>query len=157
MRPTIYFVSLFVIAAFFTQCDIFRGGSDEEQRARDLEMQKMDSVIRTQQDSILEIERRLRQKQAQLESLRRTGQPKQSVMTSGSGNFHVIAGSFRNPKYAEEFSDKMAQEGYNVKIVKARNGFNLVSIGAYDSYAAALNRIKEIREGGRYQVWVYQN
>ena len=56
-----------------------------------------------------------------------------------------------------KYAEKMKEEGYDTEIIKAKNNFNMVSIGAYETMPLAARKLTSIREGGRYQVWIYEN
>ena len=73
--------------------------------------------------------------------------------------FHVIAGSFKTPEYAEAFLAKMKNEGYTVRKIKNRYNFEIVSIFATDSYSKAYRKIKAIQsESDEYaEMWVYEH
>lgn len=62
--------------------------------------------------------------------------------------FHVITGSFKEMANAERWADRMRNRfGYNdCKIIDGPNGFNLVSVGSYDTYSRAFNQIDSVNE-----------
>jgi cell division protein FtsN len=72
--------------------------------------------------------------------------------------YHVITGSFKTPKYAESYKQRMQQHfNYNnTKILQANNGFNLVSVSSFPTYGKALSQTKQIMNQGTLEAWVYK-
>ena len=66
-------------------------------------------------------------------------------------------GSFKVSNYATAFAKEVEGMGYKVNILQSENGFNLVSIGHFESYGAAAREIKKINEGNEtpMELWVY--
>lgn len=47
------------------------------------------------------------------------------------GMFHIIAGSFRNPNYAEKFSNDMKSAGFKSRVILQPSGMHAVSLGSF--------------------------
>lgn len=74
--------------------------------------------------------------------------------------FHVIIGSFKVPSNATTWEQDVHGMGYNnTKILHAKNGFDLVSVGAYDTYSKAFNEIERINSDKEepVELWIYEN
>lgn len=74
--------------------------------------------------------------------------------------FHVIIGSFKVPSNAASWEQDVRGMGYsNVQIVHAPNGFDLVSVGAYETYSKAFNEIDRINSDKEepVELWIYEN
>ena len=70
-----------------------------------------------------------------------------------SNKYFIIAGSFKNPAYANSYADKMKSEGYNVEIITKEDGMNAVSIFSFESKTDALSKINELKQQNK-QIWL---
>jgi cell division protein FtsN len=74
--------------------------------------------------------------------------------------FHVIIGSFKVPSNATSWEQEVRGMGFNTtRILQAPNGFNLVSVGAFNTYSKAFNEIDRInsnRVENPLEMWVYE-
>jgi cell division protein FtsN len=153
MKRTIEIIIFVLLVSALGGCNLFNKKSKEQEAARvAAERARIDSIARAKADSLKRVEARIRQKQARLDSIKRA---KEEARLKAQSRFHVIVGSFKTPSYADSYAKKMANEGFSPKIIKAPNGFNLVSVGGYETYASALDKVRDFRENGRYEVWVY--
>ncbi len=73
--------------------------------------------------------------------------------SSGSGNYHIIAGAFSSEANAERLASKFRDQGYKVTIGQV-NGLNLVSIGSYATSGDAQQALPEMRSAAP-SAWVY--
>lgn len=116
--------------------------------------------LKAKQDSIenakaLEAEQlRLAQEQARQDSIAKVQEYEAKF------RFHVIIGSFKVPSNASGWEQQVHGMGYsNTKILRAKNGFDLVSIAAYDTYSKAFNEIERINADKEepIELWIYEN
>ena len=80
-----------------------------------------------------------------------------AIATKKQSGYDVIIGSFKVENYATSFAKDVEGMGYKVSILRSENGFNLVSIGHFETYGAAAQEIKKINEGNQtpMELWVY--
>ena len=69
--------------------------------------------------------------------------------------YYVVAGSFKNMKYAEDYSNAVKKLGYEGKIVPGPNNFNLVATGTYQTLKASLDAMKKIQDSISPEAWIY--
>jgi cell division septation protein DedD len=62
------------------------------------------------------------------------------------GTFHLVVGSFRNPEYAEKFSDDLKRSGYNSRVVIRSSGMHSVTVGSFPTQAEALEAMNEVKQ-----------
>ena len=72
-----------------------------------------------------------------------------------NGMFYVIAGSFKTPQYATDFSVKMKQMGGEGAIVNGPSNFSLVSHSSHATLREALNAMEAARVNISSEAWVY--
>ena len=121
-----------------------------------IEAARKDSL---QKDSIKKAEDlALKQKRDEAEKAHQEALRKERELER-KNRFHVIAGSFKTPEYAEAYLAKMKNEGYTVRKIKNRYNFEIISIFATDSYSKAYQKIKAIQsENDEYaEMWVYEH
>jgi len=70
------------------------------------------------------------------------------------GTYYVVAGSFQTPRYAESYSAKISQEGYDSQIVTV-GSWNFVAAETYTSWREALSGLNEVRDGLSENAWIY--
>ncbi len=145
---------IFILIALFaflgTGCKYF----NKKPKVDPVAMQKAkeDSIKRAQE---LEAEQvRLALEQARQDSLAKVQEYESKF------RFHVIIGSFKVPSNATNWEQEVRGMGYNsTKILHAKNGFDLVSIAAYDTYSKAFNEIERINADKEepIELWIYEN
>lgn len=59
--------------------------------------------------------------------------------------YYIIAGSFKNPDYANKFLQELKSKGYNASIVIQPSGMNAVNIGNYSNHDEANKALKEFK------------
>ena len=74
-----------------------------------------------------------------------------------AGKYHVILGSFKVEGNAEKMYATLEKNGYKPRVIEFNNGFEAVSVAAYDDYREALRAMEDVME---YQfcpedVWIY--
>ncbi len=74
-----------------------------------------------------------------------------------NGMFYVIAGSFKTPQYATDFSGKMKQMGGEGAIVGGPSDFNLVSYSSHATLREAITAMEAARVNISSEAWVYMD
>jgi cell division protein FtsN len=144
MKKVIILITLSVI--FIGGCNFIDRTFNKQKRLREAaERARLDSIAKAQTDSIRLAEE---SEQARVDSLKAAEANKQT-------KFHIIAGSFKMAENAQKYLKKMECEGYKPQIIQSNNGFNLVSIAAFDNFKGADKQVKKIRDEGKYRVWIY--
>jgi negative regulator of genetic competence, sporulation and motility len=69
--------------------------------------------------------------------------------------YYVVVGSFKNMKYAIEYSEKVQAMGYEGKIVDGPNNFNLVTSGTFQTLGSAKEPLKVARGTLASESWIY--
>jgi len=69
--------------------------------------------------------------------------------------YYVIVGSFKNDNYAQEYSGKIKELGYEGKIIPGPNDFNLVTYGTYSTLKSSLEPMRQAREKVAPAAWIY--
>ena len=75
-------------------------------------------------------------------------------VTAAAGTYYLIAGSFKTPEYARDYSAKVAGMGYNAEIVTA-GYWNLVSAESYTNFRQALDGLEIVRSKISPNTWIY--
>lgn len=151
MKKIIILIALFAFLG--TSCK-FLPGYKKKQAAIEAAKQKakQDSIQRAKDFEAEQI--RLAQEQARQDSIAKVQE------YNAQFRFHVIIGSFKVPSNATNWEQEVHNMGYSkTNIVRAKNGFDLVSIAAYDTYGKALNEINRINADKEepVELWVYEN
>ncbi len=119
---------------------------------------KQEQLARAKADSIT-TDSLKRVELAKLEAAQQVNAEDQKVAVAGKkqSGFDVIIGSFKVANYATAFAKDVEGMGYKVNVLESENGFNLVSIGHFETYGAAAAEIRKINEGNQtpMELWVY--
>ncbi|SDD15281.1 SPOR domain-containing protein [Williamwhitmania taraxaci] len=80
-----------------------------------------------------------------------------AIAGKNKSGYDVIIGSFKVANYATAFAKDVEGMSFKVTILQSENGFNLVSIGHFETYGAAAAEIRKINEGNQtpMELWVY--
>lgn len=73
---------------------------------------------------------------------------------AATGTYYLIVGSFKTPQYAEDYSAKVGEMGYNTQIIKAGN-WNLVSAENYSYLREAISGLDLVRTNVTVNAWIY--
>lgn len=73
---------------------------------------------------------------------------------AATGTYYLIVGSFKTPQYAEDYSAKVKEMGYNTQIVMAGT-WNLVSAETYSSVREAIKGLDLVRTNVTVNAWIY--
>ena len=145
-------VLLIMLLLFAPSCKYFKG--------KKLFGKKADTMIvwHARQDSIRVADSlkaiRDRIENARLDSLRVV---EERIAWEKKFKFNIIVGSFLVPDNATGLAAKYSAKGYQAKIIKMEGGkFDLVSLEAFDSYRAAMSRLKFYQENEEVDSWIYE-
>jgi cell division protein FtsN len=72
-----------------------------------------------------------------------------------TNTYYVIVGSFKNIKYAENYSSKVKSLGHEGKIIQGPNNFQLVTYGTYGTLKNSFPALKNARESVATESWIY--
>ena len=78
-----------------------------------------------------------------------------ALQEASRGKFQVIVGAFKNPSYADEYSQLMKGKGFEGKIIAGPFSFDLVTYSSHESLPAALRALDEARMNIIPTAWVY--
>jgi hypothetical protein len=70
------------------------------------------------------------------------------------GTYYLIVGSFKTPKYAEDFTSRVREMGYQAQIIK-KDTWNFVSAESYSSWREALKGLDLVRTNISADSWIY--
>ena len=145
--------TLVVAAMLLTGCDFFRSLVGKP-TSKELEKIKQEAVEQARKqralDSINEA------KALQLEQEKAAAE-KAGMLDESAGRYHVILGSFKVDGNAEKMYALLEKNGYTPKVIKFNNGFDVVSVAAYNNYRDALKAMEDIMEYPfcPEDVWIY--
>jgi cell division protein FtsN len=142
---------LFLLLAIFTisSCSLFEKPSMTQEQIDELITQKAnveEELANTKQE--LDLLRIKAEECAQLLE----EQTKEVKLT---GKYFVIAGSFKNSSYAENYSEKIKKLGGAGNIIQGPYNFNLVVYSAHPTLAEAANSMYVARTNISEEAWIY--
>ena len=68
--------------------------------------------------------------------------------------YYIIAGSFKNEKYAISYLNKLNAEGYNAEKLAERNGMHAVSFNSFADKRKAIAEYKFLAQEKGLQAWI---
>ncbi len=68
--------------------------------------------------------------------------------------YYIIAGSFKNEKYADSFLEDLKKQGYNAEKLAERNGMHAVSYNAFVDKRKALAEYRFLTQEKELQAWI---
>lgn len=68
--------------------------------------------------------------------------------------YYIIAGSFKNEKYAISYMNKLKSEGYNAEKLAVRNGMHAVSFNSFTEKNKAIAEYKFLAQEKGLQAWI---
>ena len=144
--------TLLVALMLVTGCDFFRSLVGMP-TSEDLEKMKQEAVEQARKQRELDSVNRVRA----LEQEKARAAAQENLLDESAGRYHVILGSFKVEGNAEKMYALLEKNGYEPRVIKFNNGFEVVSVAAYDNYRDALRAMNDIME---YQfcpedVWIY--
>lgn len=145
--------TLLVAMMLVTGCDFFRSLVGKP-TSKDLERMKQEAVEQARKQRELDSVNRV--KALELEKAKAAAEQK-SLLDESAGRYHVILGSFKVEGNAGKMYALLEKNGYTPRVIKFNNGFEVVSVAAYNNYHDALRDMNEIME---YEfcpedVWIY--
>jgi len=144
-----------VTALMLSSCNFLERTFNKKKRQRELlEQMRLDSIAKAKADSIQMAEELQRQlEQARLDSIRLA---EEAELAKRLTRYHVIAGSFKVLSNAQSFAKNLSCDGFEPQILEGKSGYTYVSVGAYESFSNAANMVREIRDNGKYIVWIHR-
>ncbi len=120
--------------------------------------QQLDSALQAERSEHQEeIEKLKAQSQAKVDSI--IDYYEEKIASAGarqpSRGYYLITGSFKTPKYAQDYNKKMKAMGYKSEIIMAPNGFHLVSVEKYNNASAAKEGLQLVRNSVVEDSWIY--
>ncbi len=149
------FTIILISAVFFTSgCDFIERVNPfaESPDTMELHQQRLDSIRRARQ--LREQQEQARLEQARDETLQEAPD-QEDVEVETSERYHLIVGAFKTQSYAEDYHQKMLDNGHDSRIIMSDNNFHLVTIESFDNYRTAVNKWREARESGEHSTWIY--
>jgi cell division protein FtsN len=118
-------------------------------------------IYRQQQDSIRreamlrKQQEETRREQARVDSLKRVGESA-AIIPEEASRYHLVAGAFKTPSYANGFHEYIRNQGYDSRIIMSENNFHLVTLRSVNDYRAAVNELRSLRAQGHHEgIWLY--
>lgn len=72
------------------------------------------------------------------------------------GNYHLIAGAFRDPENANKKINQLKASGYNAEMIDVnRFGLHQVSFESYETRSEALEALRSLKNNGYQEAWLY--
>ena len=154
MKPLRFISVLMMATMLFTGCDFFRSLVGKP-TSKDLERMRQEEMARAEaqrkQDSIANAEAMLQKELAEKEA-------RKNILDESEGRYHIIFGSFKEDGNAEKMKARLEQHGYSPKILLFENGFEVVSVKAYDDYGKAYHDMMQVyleMEICPDDIWIY--
>ena len=80
--------------------------------------------------------------------------PVQQTTTKGQKKYYVIAGSFRNEKYANSYMSDLKQKGYSAEKLPERDGMHAVSYSSFTNKQQALAELNSLTKDKGLTAWL---
>lgn len=74
--------------------------------------------------------------------------------TPAQKKYYIIAGSFKNEKYASSFLEDLKKQGYNAEKLAERNGMHAVSYNSFADKRKALAEYRYLTQEKDLQAWI---
>jgi len=143
-------VGIVLLGLLVSSCSLFQKPSMTQEQIDALVAQNQ--ALKTQAAGCAELEDQLALSRMQMdEAMIKLA----ACEEAASSRVHIIVGAFKNSAFADEYSAKMKNLGYNGDIMPGPYQFNLVSSGSYESIQAAINDLASIRENVIEDAWIY--
>ena len=150
MRIFKLIVTLMAAALLLTGCDFFRSLAGKP-TSKDLERMRQEALeqerLQRERDSLDRV------RALELEQARAAAENP----LDNTERYHVILGSFKVEGNAEKMYAALEKNGYKPLVLEFNNGFEAVSVAAYDDYREALRAMEDIKEYPfcPEDVWIY--
>ncbi len=145
-------ITLAAAMMLLTGCDFFRSIMGKP-TSKDIERMRQEAVEQARRqrikDSLAAIELSKAQEQQK--------QSQENLLDESAGRYHVILGSFKVDGNAEKMYALLEKNGYSPRVIRFNNGFEAVSVAAYDNYREALKAMYDVMEFEfcPEDVWIY--
>lgn len=83
-------------------------------------------------------------------------QEQENQSTPSSGTYYVIVGSFKTPKYADDYSVKIKEMGGDGMIIDGPYDFGLVTMSGHPTLGEAINAMNEARMNIVPEAWIFR-
>jgi len=83
-----------------------------------------------------------------------TKKPEVKKPATPQKKYYIIAGSFKNEKYAISYLNKLQAEGYNAEKLAERNGMHAVSFNSFTDRRKAIAEYKFLAQEKGLQAWI---
>ena len=83
-----------------------------------------------------------------------TKKPEVKKPATSQKKYYIIAGSFKNEKYAISYLNKLQAEGYNAEKLAERNGMHAVSFNSFTDKRKAIAEYKFLAQEKGLQAWI---
>lgn len=149
-----YILALLVAVLLLQGCDMVRGGLGLP-TSKDIEQMKQE----LQEQEQLELQKLKELERAAFveDSIKQAQQAQQAAMQVKG--YHVIIGSFKDYRNAQQLADFVATQGYSPLQIPLKNGYMMVSLGQMETLSAAVKLMGKIENNEEcpYDVWVYSS
>ena len=118
----------------------------------DLEQKRVELLLKAEQQRIADSLNALR-----LDSIAKAESAKMPYLQKLDNRFYLILGSFKKDFNADIMYNNLKKQGFAPVRISLKNGFDMVSAYATDSYGEALARMEKIIDNDLcpYDVWIY--
>lgn len=145
--------TLLVALVLVTGCDFFRSivGKPTSEDLERMRQEALDQARKQREQDSINKARAIELEKAKTEA------EQANLLDESAGRYHVILGSFKVESNAGKMHALLEKNGYRPRLIKFNNGFDVVSVAAYDNYwdaLKAMNRIMEY-EFCPEDVWIY--
>jgi hypothetical protein len=145
-------IFIIMLLLFASSCKYFKGKKLFGKKADTMAVYHARQDSLRVADSLKAIRDRL--ENARLDSLRVV---EERIAWEKKFRFNIIVGSFLVPGNAKGLAEKYTAKGYQTRLIKMDGGqFDLVSLEAFDSYRAALSRLRFYQENEEVDSWIYE-
>ncbi len=143
------FAILLLVMFTASSCSLFEKSSITQEQIDDLVAQK--AAVEEELANVRQELDLLRLKAEECEQMLE----QQTNPAKPEGKYFVIAGSFKNSKYADEYAAKVKQMGGAGNIIPGPYNFNLVVYSAHSTLADAAENMYVARTNISEDAWVY--
>lgn len=143
-------ITLAAAMMLLTGCDFFRSIAGKP-TSKDLERMRQEALEQERRQRIQDsIDRAKALELARAEA-------EAADLPENVGRYHVVVGSFKVEGNAGKMRALLEKNGYTPRVIEFNNGFEVVSVAAYDNYRDALRAMRELMELQfcPEDVWIY--
>lgn len=153
-RTIIYFLAVAVISlSSCKKINQWLGKSAMSEEEIDALVAQNDELRKQVKDDAAAYERELEALRAEYEQ--KLADLQKSNEAPPASGFFVVVGSFKNVKYAESYSLKVKEAGYEGNVVDGPSDFKLVTSSTHATLKEAIPALKNARSTISTEAWVY--